>query len=175
MKNFLKENKGFTLIEILVSISIFSVVMLITTSGFIGALRTQRQSSAFTYVNDDLSSVLEQMAREARTGENFCANGTLCPSSSVLSFVNASGMTVTYCLQGDALERVLGSDCASGSEVTSNNVSVQYLKFIISGNQSNSGYPPRVTILVGAKPKDKTSAFFMANLQTTVSARTLNL
>ena len=155
----------------MVSLGIFSVAMLLVVGGFIRSLRTERQSSAFTYVNNNMSIVIEQMAREIRTGFNFCINGNSCPSSSVLSFVNSSGNTITYCLENGAVNRIIGSNCIPGQEITSSKVSIDYLTFIISGNQDDDGYPPRVTVLIGAKPKDQSSSMYNVNFQTTVSSR----
>ncbi|MDP2741591.1 MAG: type II secretion system protein [bacterium] len=172
LKNiFSKNSRGFTLIELMVSLGIFSVVMLIATDGFIRSLKTERQASAFSFVNSNLSSVIEQMAKEIRTGKNFCANGILCSSSSQLSFVNANNKTVTYCLENSSIKKNIGVDCSPGQEITGENVSVQYLNFIISGNQNNDGLPPRITILVGASSKNKSASFYNVNLQTTVSSR----
>jgi len=170
---FLKEKSGFTLLETMVAIGIFSVVVVLTTSGFIRSLRTQRQASAFAYVNDNLSTVIEQMMREVRTGTDICFNSTSCQSQSVLSFVNAAGKTITYCLLNNAIERSVSSACAAGNEITGSKVYVSYLKFMLAGNRSGDGYPPRVTILIGARPSDQSSSFFNLNIQTTVSSRVI--
>ncbi len=172
LKNiFSKNRRGFTLLELMVALGIFSVVMLIAVDGFVRSLRTQRQASAFSFVNSNLSTVIEQMAKEIRTGKNFCANGILCGSSSQLSFVNANNKTVTYCFDSGSIKKNIGQDCSSGQKITGENVSVQYLNFIISGNRGNDSFPPRVTILVGANPKNKSASSYVVNLQTTVSSR----
>ncbi len=165
---------GFTLIELMVSLGIFSVVMLVAVDGFIVSLRTERQASAFSFVNSNLSGVIEQMAKEIRTGKDFCTNGIFCPSSSQLSFVNANDKTVTYCLENASIKKNIGVDCSSGQEITGQNVSVQYLNFIVFGNQDDDGFPPRVTILVGANPKNKSASSYVVNLQTTVSSRVID-
>ena len=124
-------------------------------------------------MNSSLSIALEQMGKEIRTGRDFCINGNSCPSSNILSFENAKGRTVTYCLNGDAIKRNVGSDCPSGQKITGDNVNVQYLTFIVFNNGGNSGYPPRVTMLVGANPKNQSASSYNVNLQTTVSSRSL--
>ncbi len=76
--------KAFTLIELLVSMGIFVVLISIATNAFIISLRSQHAASALIAVNDNLSLVLEQMAREMRTGKGFCSrsiiNGVLVAS-----------------------------------------------------------------------------------------------
>ena len=154
MKDTVSKIGGFTIIELLVALGIFSIVILVGVGGFARALKIQRQVSAFSSVNSNISLILEQAAREIRTGINFCANGTVCGSSSVLSFINAKGENVTYCLNGEAIERVIAGSCGDGQRITADDVSVQYLTFIISGNQNNDVHPPLITILTGASPKD---------------------
>jgi prepilin-type N-terminal cleavage/methylation domain-containing protein len=65
---------GFTLVEMLVAIAIFSIVVAIGVGGFVHALRTQREISALIATETNASTALEQMAREIRTGELFCAD-----------------------------------------------------------------------------------------------------
>lgn len=162
------------MLETIVAAAVFSVIAAVTASGFVRGLRTQNQASAFAYVNDSLAVALEQMTREVRTGSNICFNTTSCSSNSRLSFVNSSGDTVTYCLINNAIERVVNSQCSSGNEITGKKVSINYLRFIIANNASGSGYPPRVTILVGAKPVGQSASIFNVNMQTTVSSRIMS-
>jgi prepilin-type N-terminal cleavage/methylation domain-containing protein len=165
---------GFTLLELLVSLGIFSTILLVAVGGFVKALRTERQLSQFAAVNGNISLTLEQIAREIRTGVDFCTNGSICPSPDVLSFVNARGETVTYCLDDKAIKRIVGSGpCAAGQKITANNIDILNLEFVLLGNFARDGFPPRVTILVGAAPKDA-SVNYVVNLQTTVSSRVLD-
>lgn len=67
-----KLRDGFTLVELLVAIAVFAIVVTIASSGFINALRTQRQVSSLISTESNVTLVLEQMAREERTGYLFC-------------------------------------------------------------------------------------------------------
>lgn len=167
---FLKNNEGFTLVELTVALGIFSIIMIITTGGFVRFLKTERQASSFTFVNNNLGAAIEQMAKEIRTGKNFCTNGQSCQSPDVLSFVNSKGAAVTYCLENGAVKRSEGQDCSSGQRITGNKVSVGYLNFVVSNNDN---YPPRITISIGANPNNESASIYTANLQTTVSSRQL--
>jgi prepilin-type N-terminal cleavage/methylation domain-containing protein len=64
--------KGFTLVEVLVAMGIFVIVIAIATGGFVNSLRTQRQVASLISAQSNASLVLEQMAREIRTGFLFC-------------------------------------------------------------------------------------------------------
>lgn len=180
--NPLKNNRlvrGFTIIELLVALGVFSVIITVALGGFVSALRTERQASAFAGVNSNVSATLEGIMREARTGSNFCVNGINCASSSELSFINAKGETVTYCLvrvanDRGAVERTIGGSCGTGQRVTADNIDVRYFEFVLRGNQPDDGLPPRITVSIGARSSDATASSFMVNLQTTVSARMLD-
>ncbi len=67
---------GFTLVELLIAVALFSVLVTIAVGGFIQAMRTQRQVAALVAANTNINTALEQMAREMRTGRSFCANET---------------------------------------------------------------------------------------------------
>jgi prepilin-type N-terminal cleavage/methylation domain-containing protein len=64
--------KGFTLVEVLVAMGIFAIVVAIATGGFVSSLRTQRQVASLISAQSNASLVLEQIAREVRTGFLFC-------------------------------------------------------------------------------------------------------
>jgi len=176
---FSTKRGGFTLIELIVAVSLFSVVVSIAAGGFVSALRTQRQSSALTLANSNVSLALEQMSREIRTGKNFGCVGSLggaeTPStcSNGLAFTNANGESVAYCPDGaGGIVRALNSDCAAGEEITSDSVIVNYLLFRLVGTSGGQA-PARVTILLGVGPREKEISGNVLNLETTVSSRFL--
>lgn len=187
--SLLNPQAGFTLVEVIVAIALFSVVVSIAAGGFVTALRSQRQVAALIAADNNVSLVLEQMARELRTGYNVCRPGencfkpsaTNCPALSPvtvneLDFYNADSQGVIYRLNGDVIERA--EQDANGnfvfSPLTGNNVSVKYLNFTLSGNLSGDCWPPRVTISLGLSSKDSSVAGDIINIQTTISARQLD-
>jgi len=91
MKKIFNSQKGFTLIESLVSVGIFSVVVSIAAGGFVQALQTQRQLEGLISANSNAGLVIEQMAREIRTGRAFCAHDTISPTKPMNSFMEEYG------------------------------------------------------------------------------------
>src|SRR6185295_7895950 len=84
---------GFTLVELLVAITLFSIAISIAIGGFVRALHTERQLIALIAANSNASLAIEQIAREIRTGTGFaCASGE--SPCSELSFTNAGGAVV---------------------------------------------------------------------------------
>lgn len=177
--------KGFTLIEVLVSIGLFAIIVTIAVGGLARALRAQRQVASLLAANSNVSLVLEQMAREMRTGFGFfCARDALgnpdpspdppCSERIVseIIFTNASGEAVTYWLNNGVIER--GVESEGFEKITGDNVTVQYLNFLLLGSVNPDGFPPRVTIAIGVSPKEVTLADKVLSLQTTISSRLLD-
>lgn len=177
--------KGFTLIEVLVSIGLFAIIVTIAIGGLTRALRSQRQVASLLAASSNVSLVLEQMAREMRTGSGFFCDrdalGNPDPSPSPSCFVrivneiiftNSSGEVVTYRLNNGAIER--GIEGVGFDKITGDNVTVQYLNFLLLGSRNNDKFPPRVTIAIGVSPKEVTLADRVLSLQTTISSRLLD-
>ncbi|MBI5148044.1 MAG: hypothetical protein HZA37_02760, partial [Parcubacteria group bacterium] len=123
--------------------------------------------------NDSASLSIEQMAREIRTGYNFCIGGLTC-SAGELTFVNANNYIVTYRWNAadSAIEK--GLENANFRKFTADNVKVVNLRFIVSGNQPGDGAPPRITVIIGVGAKGQGVENVVVNVQTTVSARLLD-
>ena len=172
---FSQTRNGFTLVELLVAIGLFSVTVAIAAGGFVSALRTERQTAALVSANSNVSLAIEQMARELRTGFDFCVNGQSCPDPSVLSFKNVTSQVVTYCLNSGAIWRGGAGTCAGSGfqKITADDVNVQFLKFIPVGSNapgSCDNLQPRVTIALGVSAKEL-GVQGSVNLQTTASVR----
>lgn len=116
--------RGFTLIEIMVSVAIFSVVMVIALGALLSISAAERKAETLKSVMTNLNFALEGMSRTIRTGLNYhcdtsnISGGTLvpqdCPNASAGSnyFVVQSndGTFVAYCLAGNSVWRLRVSD-----------------------------------------------------------------
>lgn len=165
----LKNRKGFTLVELLVAITLFSIAVSVAVGGFVRALRTQRQLIGLISANSNASLAIEEMARELRTSRNFQCLGGLSPCEE-LSFRNAIDENVTYRLGTDPggtqyIERGSGG---SFQQMTAANVRVETLLFNLF---NNAQYPPRITITVEIGATASELAGSVTRMQTTVSSR----
>ena len=156
----MKNTKGFTIIELMVAMSLFVIVVGISSGVFVRSLRTQRQLVALMAANDNASQTLEQMTREIRTGTAFTASG------SRLSFTNATDEAVTYDFTGGRIER-------NGKALTASNVLVKYLRFLVRGADVGDGLSTRITVFLGVSAKGKMESF-VTRLQTTIASRVLD-
>jgi prepilin-type N-terminal cleavage/methylation domain-containing protein len=193
----MSHSRGFTLVELLVAIGLFSILFAIAGGGFVNALRAQRQISAMMAAESNIGIALEEMAREIRTGYLFChdpitAEGvskcdvptdpvysrhcvldaqTTWPVCSDLEYYNANSEKVDYVLKNGILER--GKNDVY-QPITGNNVTVRSLSFVIHGNKEGDQWNPRITITVGVAPNDPSVSWDTVNLETSVSAREID-
>ncbi len=84
LKKFSKHNKGYTIIETMISVSVFLVVILAGTSTLLQANVLHQKSQDMRSIMDSLSFMIEEMSRDLRTGTNYrcitSANGGFNPS-----------------------------------------------------------------------------------------------
>ncbi|MDE2000963.1 MAG: four helix bundle protein [Patescibacteria group bacterium] len=164
----LNARKGFTLVELLVTMTLFLVVVSIATSVFISTLRTQRETVALIAANSNASLTLEQMSREIRTGTGFVMKG------SDLAFTNAKSESVEYHLDSGTHTLQRSTDGgATFLPLTADNVSVQRATFRLWNGDPAVPYPPRITIALGVGAVGVPFTTSVANLEVSVSARSL--
>jgi prepilin-type N-terminal cleavage/methylation domain-containing protein len=75
MKYPFKKVSGFTLIEMIVSLGVFSVVVTITVGAILVLISTNQRLQAEQSVMTNLSFALDTMTREMRTGYNYYCAG----------------------------------------------------------------------------------------------------
>lgn len=71
MKLLRTASTGFTLIEIIVSLGVFSIVLTITTGALLSVISSNQRSQNEQNVMTNLSFALDGMTRELRTGFNY--------------------------------------------------------------------------------------------------------
>lgn len=162
---------GFTLLELVVAISLFLMVVALSTGVFVNALRTQREILKITAANGNVSQAIEQIAREIRTGHDF-QNST----QSEIKFINYRGDRVGYrMIDGGLIGRcadpiVLCTDSDTYTPITSEKVRVSTVNFRYMGISKTDDLPTRVTIVIGVEGIKGVENYF----QTTVSSKILD-
>lgn len=147
--------------ELIIAMSVFIVMTAVATGAFVQSLRSQRALSSFMSVNSNAGLIIEQMAREIRTGHSFASVGENC--SERINFKDRNGNPIEYRL---ANGYILKND----DYLTAPNVMIRKLCFRVT--QENAVDPWRVNILmtVGLRNFSDQEA---VNIQTTISPRLL--
>lgn len=153
-----KSKRGFTVVELIVAMSVFAILVTMAVGVFIQGLRSQRLLTYLMAINNNAGLVLEQMAREIRTGYKFGSGG------GSLGFTNFERESVTYSSAAGRLTK-------NGTPLTAPDVNVKYLSFIVD-QQGDICNPWRITILMEVASR-KIDVVQTAPLQTTISSRVL--
>lgn len=73
--------KGFTLVEVMIAIGLFTVIMTIGIGAILGVNSTHRKTQSMRAVIDNLSFLMEDMTRSIRLGDYFyCDTSTVAPT-----------------------------------------------------------------------------------------------
>jgi Tfp pilus assembly protein PilW len=145
--------RGYTLVELIVSVGLFSLVMTLSAGAYYITMNANRQAQGVASGIDSLSFVAERVARTIRTGTQYSCSTVLgagdCPNGgSSFSFRDVSGQTVTYSLGGSAIQESINGGLARAlTDAVS--VSVTHLQFYLSGSSAADTIQPRVIMVIG--------------------------
>jgi prepilin-type N-terminal cleavage/methylation domain-containing protein len=165
----LSSGRGFTLIETLVAVSLFSVLMVMTVGSLTVLIDANRKARSEKSVINNLNAALEIMSRSIRDGSGYqCQPNIRCTgANNQLSFVTKSGNTVIYRLRDGAIERSVDGG-SQYTNVTGPDIEVQTLAFESVGSLSDV---PKFQISINAASVGEVSTGAQFNLQTTVAQR----
>ncbi len=168
--------KGFSLVELMVSMSIFTVIMLIVMGSIITVIESNRKAQQLRLVMDNLNQTMEGMSRLIRFGSNYhcnVASGILSDpqdcfdGNHTLGFKDINGNQVIYRITDNQITKIVGNVTYY---ITSPEMTIEKLVFFVNGSLIGDNMQPRVTIIVSGYTgtATKRSQF---NLQTSVSQR----
>lgn len=166
-KRFLQ--KGFTLVEMMVSLAIFSVVMVVALGAFLKIVDVNKRAQSIESAVNNLNFTMEAMSRELRTGRQYT------PGQNSIVFI---GKYTTdpiplpvyygYRLVGGKIQRAVPSATLPLQyiDATATNVNVRTLSFTVTNHSM-----PIVLIYMAGEVGlvEKAKATF--DLQTSVSQR----
>lgn len=164
-------NRGFTLIELMVSLGLFSVVITLAAGAYLLMLDIGNKTRALATGVDDLSFALESMTRDIRTGTSYCGSGLPACSNDTFWFKNSKGDTVSYTLNGTVLEKQVGSVTSILSDPI---VEITRLRFYTTGTTPGDARQSRVSIVIAGEVATKgvTQEF---NIETAATMRGTDL
>lgn len=170
--------KGFTLVEILVSIALFSIVMTVALGAMFTMVDANRKAQAVNLSMTNLNFALEAMSRSIRTGTVYSCgfSGDCATGGTTLRFTDQERRSIMY--RYNSTERSIERSLNGGgtyARLTAPEVLITNMAFYVSGSTPGDTVQPRVLITLrgtaGVNPQTQTSF----NIQTTVTQRLLDL
>jgi type II secretory pathway pseudopilin PulG len=189
MHTHIQKEKGFTIIELLTSVSIFIVIMTISMGAILSVFNANRKAEALKTVMDNLNFSVETMSREIRfgtkyhcemlgsTGGSFTSpqNCVTSPGGQLISFLASDGVSqITYRLNGTSIEKSING--GGYIAVTAPEITIQSLSFYVTGTNPAPGdtIQPKVLIKIRGSAGTKAASYTDFTLQTLVSQRLLD-
>ncbi len=176
-----QKNSGLTLIELMVSVALFSIVMTIVATAYIHMLSLDRRVRATNDVSNNLNFVVDTMARSIRTGSAYQCPGSSapnCPSpsgQSSFTFVDDQEKTVQYDLNSGQIRECYDTGC-SFTPITDPRITISSLTFFVKGVGNTDTAQPFVTFIIkgsiNVDPQQSPVAF---SIQTSAVQRQIDI
>jgi prepilin-type N-terminal cleavage/methylation domain-containing protein len=186
IKELRKNNKGMTLLEMMVALGIFSVFMLSATAIFQSVVESQRTSFGGQNEQESMRYALEVMAREIRSAQRDGASSA-CPSAWGLSgniyktypspfnnrlvLKNKDGQCVYYFIDNKRLRIYRGDadyNISKSAFITPDEVKINSINFQV---YDTGGIQPKVSLLMDLEVIGKEINKQKMKIQTTISSR----
>ncbi len=172
-----KTNKGFTLIELIVSISIFLTIMTVSMGSIVGVFDANRKSRTLRAAITNLNLAVESMSKEMRFGHTYACTPPAgdCPGGDTqMGFTDSENRQVFYRFNNGVIEKSVNGGNYIG--VTAPEVIIDDLTFYVLNSQpisTGDTNQPKVLIKIQSHAgTGRTQTNF--TLQTLVSQRTLD-
>jgi len=182
--------KGFTLIEVMVSVVLFTVIIMSVTSIFKMAINAQRNAIAAQNVQESMKYFFEITGKEMRMAikNDGSCNVSFVPVGSIyglntnsygdmLHFKNYTGECVTYFLQKDynnITRFAVARETLSGTRVdfiSPGKINISSLHFVLRSGLTPPAPQPLITMNMSASAVGNSKYQSNMTLQTSISSR----
>jgi prepilin-type N-terminal cleavage/methylation domain-containing protein len=109
MKFFPSEKKGFTLVELLIYIGLFSILLVILTNIFVAIIDSRLESEATTNVEEDGKYIVNRLTYDLRRAQSISTPSSRGTQTNSLQ-IAIDGTSYNYALQNNNLILTTGSD-----------------------------------------------------------------
>lgn len=192
VKYISKRSQGFTLVEMIVSLGIFTIALFISTSSFLAVVNADRKARATRIASDNLNLTLEDMSRKIKTGTTYnCGGGSVGVSDCSIINSQTQALAVTD-QEGNRIVYLYGQGASCGPEyaaaqgcilrsedggntympATSPEINITNLMFLVIGS---AVWPdktqPTVVVTIKGSLGSQVSTRVAFNIQTTITQR----
>lgn len=178
-------SRGFTLIEMIVSVALFSIVMVVAITALLALIDANRKARALQSVVNNLNVALDGMVRSLRMGHTYRCGGTdpvndgtnSCPSGGTLvSFIDYRGEVVVYRWDDVTHRLQVSRNGGPYLYLTAPEVDITEMQFYVSGTTLGDAYQPKVVMVIkGVADVNKTKTKTTFSIQSTAVQRVLDI
>ena len=181
IKNY-KRQKGFTLIEMMVSLALFGVVVAIALGALTFLFNTNSRARSIGTVINNLNYSVDTMSRVIRFATNYhCGSVTplttpnSCSGGSTSFAVSTSSNPVLFRWNGTNRIELSYDNGSMYIPVTSPDITINYAQFYVFNTTVGDVNQPYVLINIRGYAGNKPSVQSSFDIQTVVSQKTLDI
>ena len=186
-------SRGFTLVEMIVSVALFSIVMLICVGALLALVGANRKVHALQSVMNNLNVTLDGMMRATRMGSNFhCGSGAAnttrdCVDGDTIFAFEPFGSTPldipwVYTYDPDTKRLYRSQDGGTPIAITAPEIVIDSMTFYVNGSTRgctvspcDTVQPKVVIVIKGTAPVVNSKARSTFHIQVTAVQRLLDL
>lgn len=181
--NIISKNSGFTLVELMVSTTIFIIITISSIGALLVLMGATKDSRGLRFAMDNVNFAMESMTRSIRMGIDYncsadynalyenCASG-----NNIITFTPQAGTVsgsdkITYKLSErndytHTIKRCVGSLEKSCIDIVSSDVNIEVLRFFVEGSDPADAIQAKVYILLKGSVvvKGKKTSFMIQTL-----------
>ncbi len=181
--------QGFSLIELLVSVALFTIVMVVSVGTLLALVDANQKAQTLKVVINNLNFSLDSITRSMRTGYAFhCATGSISSLPTTPADCSGGGRSVSFTddhgqrigfrfnTSTGTIERCM-TDCSNASNwigLTSRDITIEDARFYVTGALPGDNLQPMVTITVRGQAGARVATESNFEVQTSVTQRVLD-
>lgn len=190
MFTYQEEERGFSLVEMVVAVALFAVIMLVAVGALLSLVNANRKARTLESVMNNLNISLDSMVRAMRMGSLYNCGGTLIPDSAgadcptgddLFSFApygsdpTEQNERTVYFFQDSRLYRSFDGG-SNAIPITAPEIEIEELTFYVIGTRPGDIVQPKVVVVVrgtaGAQEAKTRTTFY---IQATAVQRSLDI
>lgn len=162
---FRRSFPGFTFVEMVISFTLFTMLMTVASSVFITVSKNYNFFSGYLNGLSNLRFVLERTSREVKEGYDYAIS-----AGNQFTFINKDALLITYYLDPDG--RIYREAQGTILPITDERLRVEKFEPILAC-PNGSGCQPTVTFILKLAPRTAAQPQFGFTLQFSVTQRRL--